>query len=484
MRKLFFVSAFSLCSIAAFAQDAINQAMLDQARKDKEKSDKSILDEKSSAKASTWMDRAKTYENIALQFTELDSNAAITAYDSYKKVVELDVTKKGDAGRSAKEAQKILEGAEGSLYNAFVKQGAEKYQAQNMNDALKLFQMAQAINPKDTLAALYGGISAQQAEKKEEAMAQFEKYIVNGGKDPSVYYGLAQLYRTDNNFDKAISTLEAGLKESPDNKDLKSEIVNIHLASGNEEKAVAQLRELIDKDPTNVQNISNLGIMYDNAYLKASGEIRTLEDKIGASGSKSASMKKQLEEEKGKLEAFSGEVTRLTGRIKAQPKNADLKRQLDEVTQARKDAQETVKKLEADLKTAETAASNVDKSGLEKQLADLKAKQQTSKQAAIDAYTKALGVDPNNYDALFNLGVIYFNEAVELKKEVDNMNMQEYQQRGKEVEGKVCGRFKKAKPYFENAVKARDEEEAKSTLETVNNVLAQFEGKNLQCITE
>ncbi len=214
MKKIIFVSALSLFSCLAFAQSAVDQAMLDQAKKDKEKSDKSIQDEKTSAKAATWMERAQLYQNIALQYSQLDSNAAVAAYEAYKKVVELDKTKKGDPGRSAKEAQDVLNGAEGTnLYTAFVKQGAEKYQAQNMTDALKMFQMAQQINQKDTTAALYGGISAQQADKKDIAVEQFEKYITNGGTDPSVYYGLAQLYRADNKFDKVNQYAGAGFGE-------------------------------------------------------------------------------------------------------------------------------------------------------------------------------------------------------------------------------------------------------------------------------
>jgi tetratricopeptide (TPR) repeat protein len=485
MKKIFFVSVLSLFSCLAFAQSAIDQAMLDQARKDKEKSDKSIQDEKSMSKAATWMDRAKTYENIALQFSQLDSSAALTAYEAYKKVIELDKTKKGDPGRSAKEAQSILDGAEGTnLYNAFVKQGAEKYQSQNMNDALKMFQMAQVINKKDTLAPLYGGISAQQADKKDVAIQQFETYAANGGTDPSVYYGLAQLYRADNNFDKAVATLEKGLAKSPDNKDLKAEIVNIYLASGKEDMAINQLKELVAKDPSSVQNLVNLGILYDNKGIKIANEMRALQEKLGTSGNSLESKKKDLEDEKAKLDIYEGEIKRISARLKAQPKSADLKRQLDEVTESRNSTRQNLTKLEAEVKDMQAKASSVDKTGTEAELANLKQKYTESRNQAIDSYKKAIEVDPNNYDALFNLGVFYFNDAVELKREVDNMNMQEYQQRGKEVEGRVCGRFQKAKPFFERAVKVRDEEEAKTTLENLNNVLTQFEAKNVKCIQE
>ena len=394
------------------------------------------------------MDRAQTYQNIALNYSSLDSNAVVTAYEAYKKVVELDVNKKGAAGRLSKEASDILAGTEGNLYNAFVKQGAEKYQAQNMNDALKLFQMAQEINKKDTLATLYGGIAAQQADKKDVAIDEFQKYMTNGGKDPSVYYGLAQLYRADEKFDMAISTLEKGLEQSPDNKDLKAEIVNIHLASGNEDMAIKQLQDLTAKDPSNITNLVNLGILYDNINIKRQKEIRDLEEKIGASGGQMEKMTKQLSGEKDKLGIYEGEIKRITGLLKKQPKSADLKRQLDEVTASRDEAKTNVDKYEADMKVMADKANSTDKAATEKELADLQAKYAATKNDILGSYQKALTAEPENYDALFNLGVIYFNEAVGMKSEVDNMDMQEYQKRGKEVEGRVCGMFKKAKPYL------------------------------------
>lgn len=481
MKKLVFVSAMSLFCANVFAQDALTKVAMDQSRKDKEKSDKNIQDPKANIKAATWMDRAQVYENIALQFSEVDSLASFTAFDAYKKVVELDLTKKNEPGKLAKQAQESLTSPSSKLYSAFVKQGAEKYQNHNLNDALKMFKKALEINTKDTLAALYGGIAAQQVNAKDDATNLFENYVTNGGKDPSVFYGLAQLYKADNNFDKAINTLNRGLERSPDNKDLKSEVVNILLASGNEAKAIDELKALTTKDPSNIQNLVNLAILYDNVTSGFGKKIRELEDKVGESGSKKEELEKQLDTEKSKFDAYGEEIKRLGARIKTQPKNADLKRQLADVTKQRDAAKATVAQLENDVKTQAAAAGGTDVAAVKKELEETKAKQAESKANAVAGYKKVLEVEATNYDALFNLGAIYFNEAVELKREVDNMNMKDYQARGKEVEGKVCGQFKKAKPYFEGAVKTRPEEEAKETLATVDNILAQFEGKGVKC---
>lgn len=483
MKRIILISAFSLFGCFAFGQAVLDQAVLDQFKKDKEKTDKAITDDKDAGKAATWMNRADVYTNIALQASSLDSNAVMTAYNAYKKVIELDVTKKGDAGRDSKQASEILAGKEGNLYNAFVKQGAEKYQAKEMEGAMKMFQMAQEINGKDTTATLYGGIAAQQAEKNDIAIEEFEKYAANGGGDASVFYGLSQLYKSDKKFDKAIAALEMGLVKSPDNKDLKSEIVNIHLASGNEDMAINQLQELTQKDPTNATNMVNLAILYDNINIKRDRKIKELQSKLGSTD-KTDAMNKQLETEKGKLDIYEGEIKRISGLLKKQPKSADLKRQLDEVNASRDESKANVTKYEASAKEMIANASNSENSASEKELADLQTKYKSDRQLIIDTYKKVLDANPDNYDALFNLGVLYFNEAVNMKSEVDNMDMKEYQARGKEVEGRVCGEFKKAKPYFDKAVKAKpDAEEAKSTLETLDSVLAQFESKKVECVT-
>jgi tetratricopeptide (TPR) repeat protein len=485
MKRIVLASTISLMSLSAFGQDALEKALVDQLRKDKEKSDNSLNDPKANVKASFWADRAKTYEDIAEKASQIDSVAAKTALEAYKKVVELDVTKKGEPGKAAKEAQKALKGEEGTLlYHAFFKQGAEQYQTKNLPSALGLFKTALEINTKDTTVALYGGITANQLEKKDEAKSLFETYVTNGGKDPSVFYGLSQLYRTDKDWDKATDALKRGLERSPGNKDLKAEIVNVLLASGNEDKAIVELEALIKEDPNNVQNVLNLAILFDNRHQNASKKVKEIDSKLASGTTKVAGLNKDLENEKGKLEAIEGEIKRIGALVKKQPTKADLKRQLSDVTARRDETKAAIAKLEADIKESQESAKGNDVAALQKELADAKADREKASASAVTNYKKALEIEPNNADGLYNLGVFYFNEAVVMKGEVDNMNMTEYQQRGKEIEGRVCGRFKKSKPYFEKAIQAKDLEEAKENLTIVNRVLEEFAEKKVACIEE
>ncbi|GAB3883697.1 tetratricopeptide repeat protein [Spirosoma agri] len=479
MKSVIAVLVACCLSAGAYAQNqggaasTVDAAAMDAVKKDKEKSDKDIADAKSGAKASTWMDRAKTYQSIAAQYIRIDSSAATTAYEAFKKVIELDKDKKGGPGKLAKEAEEALKGQ--ALYGAFMQQGVAKFQAKNYPDAMKAMTMAGDINPKDTLAPLYTAIAAQQVKDNATAKTQLEKYIAGGGKDASIYGSLAMLYSTDNEVDKALATLDKGIALAPGNKDLSNEKINIMLRTNRMDEAINGMKQMIEKDPNNVQNMVNLGIIYDNAATKAKEEVRKLEGET----KKGSSAGKQLADAKGLLETYNSEVTRLSGLIKKQPKSAELKRQLADVQKKATDQKAEIAKLDASAKEAATSTTSADS---EKKLAEFKQKQMEQTNLAKEYYTKALAVEPNNYDANFNLGVYYYNEGAELNKQLADMDVKEYQAKGKEVEGKVCGRFKKALPYFTKAKSVKEEPELTDNLTNLQNILKQYEEKKVVCV--
>jgi tetratricopeptide (TPR) repeat protein len=452
---------------------AVDAAQMDAYKKEKEKSDKDIADAKASAKASTWMDRAKTYQNIAGQFIRMDSTAATTAYEAYKKVIELDKDKKGGPGKLAKEAEEALKGQ--AMYGAFMQQGVAKFQAKNYADALKSMSMAGDINPKDTLAPLYTAIAAQQIKDNATAKTQLEKYIAGGGKDAAIYGSLAMLYRADNEMDKALAALDKGIALAPGNKDLANEKINIMLTSNRMDEAITSMKQMVEKDPSNVQNLVNLSIVYNNIAHKSDDEIRKLE----GDSKKGGNTAKQLADSKSIIDAYNSEIARLNASIKKTPK-PELKRQLADVQKRLAEQKGELAKLETEAKEAAANASNA--AGGEKQLAELKQKQNENKALEKQYLEKALAVDPNNYDANYNMGVFVFNEAVEMKRSVDKMDMAEYNKTGKEADGKVCGKFKQALPYFLKAKTVKEEQDLMDNLNNTQNILKQYEEKKIVCI--
>jgi tetratricopeptide (TPR) repeat protein len=470
MKKLLLSVMLSALALMAFAQqapNAIDKAMQDQIKKDKEKSDKDITNDKLKSKAKTWQDRAKAYEQVALQYMQLDSNAALTAYEAYQQVVALDKDKNGGPGKMAQETQKLLtEGGASDLYRALLSTGAAKYQAKNYEGAVQFMEKALAVHPKDTTAAMYTGIAAQQGGKSDVARSAFAKYIELGGKDPVIYYSLANSYRQENNVDKAIEILDKGIAANPGYKDLSNEKVNILLGSGRLDKAITELKQLVEKDPNNVQNLFNLGLLHDNAARQFGDELQ----KLGAQGRKSGDAKKKLEEATTKEQTYAQEITRLTTRLKSQPKNSELTRQLNEAKKMQAEAKADVQRLTAEASQAGTTAGTDDN-----KVVELTAKQAEQMNLAKGYYQQVLKLEPNNYDANFSMGVVYFNEAVETKRQVDGMDMKTYQEKGKAVEQQLVTKFKEAMPFFEKAYEIKQEPDLKENLRNLYNVLKQYE---------
>lgn len=480
MKKVVVASALSLTALVVGVPMAVaqNNAILNfqSGTLDKAKTeiDKAMSDAKLSTKAKTWYYRGQIYEAIATDqtgvYAKLDSNAALIAYESYKKAMEVEP----NGGKMTKEITEALGGQR--LYSGLMSQGATKYQAKNFKDAIKMMSLAGEVMPKDTLSPLYTGISAQQAQDVTLAKAQFEKYMTNGGKDPSVIYSLATLYRNDKDIDKALATLDRGLQVLPGNKDLAAEKVNVMLTSGRTEEAIASMKQLVEKDPTNFQNILNLGILYDNGASKIGEELR----KINEESKRGSDLKKKVTAEKDALEAINGEIVRLSAAIKKNPKAADLKRQLADVQKRQGETQASLKTLEDQVKAEEAKGGTAGVS--EQKIADLKKTLEQQRELAKDYYTKALALDPNNYDANYSMGALIYNEAADLNRQLGSMDMKEYQAKGKDVEGKVCGRFKKALPYFLKAKSIRDEAEVNEVLTTIQNNIKQMDEKKIACV--
>ena len=80
------------------------------------------------------------------------------------------------------------------------------------------------------------------------------------------------------------------------------------------------------------------------------------------------------------------------------------------------------------------------------------------KVGAIAAYQKALELKPGYFDAIYNIGAIYFNDAVEANKVCNEIPPKEFKKYDACRES-VIEDFKKAKPYFEQAHDLNNEDQ-------------------------
>ena len=145
-------------------------------------------------------------------------------------------------------------------------------------------------------------------------------------------------------------------------------------------------------------------------------------------------------------------------------------------------AEQKVEYAKLDAASKEAAANASAAADSEKRLTELKQKQAEQKAMEKQYLEKALAIDANNYDANFNMAVFLFNDAVQMKQGVDKMDMAEYNKSGKELDGKVCGRFKQALPYFQKAKSIKDDADVNENLTNTQNILKQYEEKKIVCI--
>jgi tetratricopeptide (TPR) repeat protein len=258
----------------------------------------------------------------------------------------------------------------------------------------------------------------------------------------------------------------------------KAERINALLESSKTDEALAGLTELSQLEPNNAQYALNTGILHDNAASGFAAEIRKLKD----APKKLINVERHLKESEETDKVFADEIKRLTDGIKKQPKNAELKRQKGETEIRQKDNKKIIDENKAEVVAAKKELDGV--GGLEKinaRVTELSAKQLERKTLAKDSYLRALKADPANYDALFNMGVYYYNEAAEMKSSVDVMDMKEYNEKGKAVESKVCGKFKQALPFFQKAKAVKEEDVVLDNIKTIEGIVKQFEEKKIVC---
>lgn len=475
MRKLTFaILAIIMTAGATFAQ--ADKLLLEANRKAyneaKKKADEAVM-KKDSLKSKTWLTRGEAYLDVANSrdsvLIKTVPMAPNKAYEYFKKALAL------DPASPAKKYLMIVRDKDGKaevegqkMYGAFMDAGITKYQAKNYGEALKDLQMGMEISPKDTTAAMYTGVIGQMAKDDAAATKGYERFLELGGKDPAMIYALAQIYRNDKNEEKALATIDKGIALNPTNKDLKSEKINMLLGFKRLDSAIKELETSVNGGSKNVQEVINLAILYDNKGQEMEKEIKGYS--LQLSKGNVDGLNKKIQAQKDKISAYDDEIKRLGDKVKKDPKTAATsKKQIGEVSTMKQEANGALAKLNEE--ATQQAATAINIGDVSKKLADLQAKQNEARTTSMKYYSKALEMEPNNYDVNFNLGVMNFNEAVIIKGKVDAMDMNTYKIEGKAVEALATEKFKSALPFFEKAYLIKKEDEVKNNLRSLYQIL-------------
>ncbi|MDO7847509.1 tetratricopeptide repeat protein [Hymenobacter sp. M29] len=94
--------------------------------------------------------------------------------------------------------------------------------------------------------------------------------------------------------------------------------------------------------------------------------------------------------------------------------------------------------------------------------------QQKKNDLALADYKKSVELDPNNFDAQFNLGVYNYNKAAEAYTKASKMDLKTYNVSGKKLEADGKKYFQASVPYFEKALELQPQD--KNTLSSLQKV--------------
>ncbi len=408
--------------------------------------------------------KPKSHLNKAIALLDLASfpDSTLSALDieaPFKALSAIEEAKKLDAkGSLTKDIAKLYE--DKKIYQAFMNIGVIKYQSKSYATSYKFMAKASEVSPKDTIAAMYTGVVAQLSNNEKGAQDAYEKYVDLGGKDMAILYGLSQIYKNQKNEEKAIAIVDKGIALYPENRDLKNEKFNLLISFNRIDQAIETLEKQNNKDAA---TFSNLGLLYEN---KMSG-YKDQANKIAEKSSKVGEFKKRIESQKGQIEAFTDEVKRLKKKLATTPpKQKSAITQQISMNEA--DIKEKAKILEgyvADLANAEKSVGDATTNAA--QLADLNAKIKEIRDKVPFYYESALKLDGNYYDALYQLGALNYNDAADIKRLVNSMDMETFKKEGKNYEEKIASKYKEALPFFEKAFKIKKDEDLKEIMKQI-----------------
>jgi len=238
----------------------------------KEMIDAATTYEKTMADGKTWYYRGLIYAAI-----DTSSNQAVKALadDPFKTAME-SFAKADQMGKAGSEyfttdptsvipvtkTQQI-----GQLANWYLNRGAELYQADSLEDAIKNFEKTQVVLPNDTIAYFYAGFVSNAMEDHDKAIANFEKYIEKGGKSPDAYSLMINTYSgPKEDKKKALEIARIAKEKFPKNEEFPKVEIGLLIDLNQIEEAQKGLEQAVIREPDNKTYHFYLG--YVNSKLE------------------------------------------------------------------------------------------------------------------------------------------------------------------------------------------------------------------------
>lgn len=261
------------------AKDLLQRKKLTEA---KTEIDNVLAIEKNKTSGDAWYQKAKIYGAIAgdssLKSTVPD--ARNTAFEAMKTYLEVESKEKDAAKRNI---QLTLDNNAPliDLYTGYSKDAASFYNASNYNDAfvnfknsLAIFDLMSARNiipiKLDTTTTLYAGISAEKANKPDDAAVYYGKIAEAKAKGEGfveIYKWLADYYRRKDDVTNAAKFSGLGREVYPGDQFWTGFELDMAREKGNKDDLFKKYEQVIKENPDNYLFLFNYGVeLYQTGY--------------------------------------------------------------------------------------------------------------------------------------------------------------------------------------------------------------------------
>jgi hypothetical protein len=285
MKKLFLTAMLAVLGFLSQAQklekakDLLTRKKLTDA---KTEIDNVLAVEKNKTNSEAWYTKAKIYGAIAadssLKSTVPDARA--TAFESMKQYLTLEAGVKDAAKRNIQltidNNAPLIE-----LYTGYSKDAASFYNASNFNDAFvnfkKSLEVFDLMSEKgiipiklDTTTTLYAGISAEKAQKPDDAAVYYGKIAEAKAKGEGfveIYKWLADYYRRKDDVANASKFSALGKEVYPTDPFWTGFDLDMAREKGNKEDLFKKYEAVIKENPDNYLFLFNYGVeLYQTGY--------------------------------------------------------------------------------------------------------------------------------------------------------------------------------------------------------------------------
>lgn len=218
--------------------------------KAKELIDLAINHEKTKEDAKTWLYYAEIYAQIGATKDEaiagLDADALDKSLKGYKKAASLDEKNVLYLDLSSNVLQ---------LANTFYANGIAAFESKAYDKAIKQFDKASLANSiidvMDTMTVYATALSASNGGINDVAKEKYSQLIEMNYNNAAIYSELANIYKNEENFEKAEEILAAGRVRYPDDNGILIAEINILLGQGRFDEVISKLKKSIELEPEN-----------------------------------------------------------------------------------------------------------------------------------------------------------------------------------------------------------------------------------------